>query len=261
MPVVTSYKQGTPCFVDLATKDEAGAVAFYGALFGWTDESMPMGPDQYYHMFSLRGSTVAGMYKLGAEMGDHPPYWATYIAVNNADEAGRRAADAGGKLQGEAVDVFDAGRMQLLQDPQGAFVALWQAKDHIGSQIANEPGSLAWHELVTTDSGAAADFYSKTLEVETARMPMPGMEYTLIKVDGREVAGIMDILPDMGPMPPHWGVYFAVDNTDAMAAKAESLGGKIMVPPQDIPDIGRFAVIQDPQGAVFNIIKLNNPPQ
>lgn len=201
MPVVTSYKQGTPCFVDLATKDEAGAVAFYGALFGWTDESMPMGPDQYYHMFSLRGSTVAGMYKLGAEMGDHPPYWATYIAVNNADEAGRRAADAGGKLQGEAVDVFDAGRMQLLQDPQGAFVALWQAKDHIGSQIANEPGSLAWHELVTTDSGAAADFYSKTLEVETARMPMPGMEYTLIKVAGREVAGIMDILPDMGRCP------------------------------------------------------------
>ncbi len=198
MPVVTSYKQGTPCWVDLATTDEAGAIAFYGGLFGWTEEAMPMGPDQYYHMFSLKGSTVAGMYKQGPEMGDHPPYWATYIAVDNADEAGQ--ARDGRRRQGGhgTVGRYDSGRMVMIQDPQGAFVALWQAKNHIGSQIVNEPGSVAWSELMTTDSNAAGEFYSKVLGVEAAKMPMPGMVYTLLKVDGHEVAGVMDIIAGDG---------------------------------------------------------------
>jgi predicted enzyme related to lactoylglutathione lyase len=259
MPIVTSYKQGTPSFVDLATTDEAGATKFYGDLFGWTAEAMPMGPDQYYHMFSLKGSTVAGMYKISPEMGNHPPYWATYITVENADEAGQRAVDAGGKLVMEAMDVFDAGRMVGIQDPQEAFVNLWQAKNHIGSQIVNEPGAVTWNELLTTDADAAGQFYSKVLGVEIDKMPMPGMEYTLMKVDGNMVGGIMNKTPEMGPVPSHWGVYFAVDDTDAMVKKAESLGAKVMVPPQDIPEVGRFAVLQDPQGAVFNIIKTNAP--
>jgi len=259
MPIVTSYKQGTPSFVDLATTDEAGATKFYGDLFGWTEEAMPMGPDQYYHMFSLKGSTVAGMYKISPEMGNHPPYWATYITVSNADEAGQRAVAAGGKLVMEAMDVFDAGRMVGIQDPQEAFVNLWQAKNHIGSQIVNEPGAVTWNELLTTDADAAGQFYSKVLGVEVEKMPMPGMEYTVIKVDGNMVGGIMNKTPEMGPVPSHWGVYFAVDDTDAMVKKAESLGAKVMVPPQDIPEVGRFAVLQDPQGAVFSIIKTNAP--
>jgi predicted enzyme related to lactoylglutathione lyase len=259
MPIVTSYKQGTPSFVDLATTDEAGAITFYSGLFGWTEQANPMGPDQYYHMFSLKGSVVAGMYKLGSEMGDHPPYWATYITVDNADEAGQRAVAAGGKLAMEPTDVFTFGRMVLIQDPQDAFVALWQPKDHIGSQIVNEPGAVTWNELLTSDADSAAQFYSKALGVEIEKMPMPGMEYTLIKVDGNMVAGIMNKTPEMGPVPSHWAVYFAVDDTDAMVKKAESLGAKVMVPPQDIPEVGRFAVLQDPQGAVFNIIKTNAP--
>lgn len=259
MPVVTSYKQGTPCFVDLATTDEAGAIKFYGDLFGWTEEAMPMGPDQYYHMFSLKGSTAAGMYKLSPEMGDHPPYWATYIAVDNADEAGQRATQAGGKQVMDPTDVFDAGRMVMIQDPQEAFVALWQANNHIGSQVVNEPGSVIWNELRTTDSAAAADFYGKVLGVTSQKVPMPGMEYTILNVGDRGVAGVMGITPEMGPMPPHWAVFFAVDDADAMTKKAESLGAKVIMPPQDIPEVGRFAVLQDPQGAFLNIIKVTNP--
>ncbi|MFN0071110.1 MAG: VOC family protein [Chloroflexota bacterium] len=260
MPVVTSYKQGTPSWVDLATTDEDGAVAFYGELFGWTDSKMPMGPDQYYHMFSLKENTAAGMYKMTPEMGEHPPYWATYITVENVDDAGQRAVAAGGKMVMEPHDVFDAGRMVMIQDPQGAFVALWQAKGHIGSQIVNEHGTLIWSELMTTDSAGAAEFYSKVLGIETGKMPGP-MDYTLIKVDGREVAGIMTITPEMGPMPSHWGVYFCADDVDASAAKAESLGGKIIMPAQDIPEVGRFAVIQDPQGAVFTLFKDASAPR
>jgi predicted enzyme related to lactoylglutathione lyase len=259
MSIVTSYKQGTPSYVDLATTDEAGAIAFYGGLFGWTEQASPMGPDQYYHSFLLNGHVAAGMYKLSPEMGDHPPYWATYITVDNVDEAAQRAVAAGGKVMMEATDVFDLGRMVLIQDPQEAFVALWQAKNHIGSQIVNEPGAVTWNELVTTDADAAGQFYSKVVGVEVEKVPMPGMDYTLIKVDGNMVGGIMNTTPEMGPVPSHWGVYFAVDDTDAMVKKAESLGAKVMVPPQDIPDVGRFAVLQDPQGAFFSILKTNPP--
>jgi predicted enzyme related to lactoylglutathione lyase len=260
MSIVTSYKQGTPAYVDLATTDEAGAIAFYGGLFGWTEQAHPMGPDQYYHRFLLKGSVVAGMYKIGPEMGDHPPYWGTYIAVDNVDEAGQRAVAAGGKLAMEPTDVFTYGRMVLVQDPQEAFIGLWQARDHIGSEIVNEPGSVVWNELLTSDADAAGQFYSKVLGVEVEKVAMPGMDYTLLKVGGNMVAGVMNKTPEMGPIPSHWAVYFAADDTDTMARKAESLGATIRVQPQDIPEVGRFAVLQDPQGAVFSIIKVNNPP-
>lgn len=256
MPVVTSYKQGTPSWVDLMTTDEAGALAFYSELFGWKDNPQEMGPGQYYHMMELKGSTAAAIFKQSPEMGDHPPFWQTYITVDNVDEAAERATAHGGKIVMPPMDVFDAGRMVCIQDPQGAFVQLWQTKTHIGSQIVGEHGALIWSELMTTDRAAAVEFYRKVLQVETGEMPGP-MEYSFLKVDGREVAGIMTLTPEMGPVPPHWGVYFGADNVDETAAKAQSLGGTVMVPPQDIPGIGRFAVIQDPQGAVFEVFKPN----
>ena len=85
---------------------------------------------------------------------------------------------------------------------------------------------------------------------------MPGpVDYTILKGGGTDVAGVMAITDEMGPVPPHWMVYFGIDDVDASTSKVESLGGSIMVPPADIPDIGRFAGLKDPQGAVFFIFK------
>ena len=117
-----------------------------------------------------------------------------------------------------------------------------------------ETGAIIWNELMTTDASAAVDFYKKTLGIDTGKMPGP-MDYTLVKAGGDDVAGIMAITPEMGEVPPHWGVYFGVDDVDAAVEKAKSLGGNVLVPPQDIPEIGRFAVLQDPQTAVFAIFK------
>lgn len=252
MPEVTSYKQGTPNWVDLATTDENAALAFYSALFGWTDESMPMGPDSFYHMESIKGKYVSALYKMGPEQAGMPTRWNTYIAVDNVDEAEKRSTEAGGTTVMPPMDVFDSGRMFMAQDPTGAFIAFWQAKQHIGAYLVNEPGAVIWNELMTSDAQKAAAYYVAVLQVETATMEEMG-GYTLIKVDGKEVAGIMTAPPEMGQVPPNWGVYFNTENVDESAKKAESLGGKILRPGSDIPGIGRFAVVQDPQGGVFQL--------
>src|SRR5215212_5209077 len=117
MSEVTSYKQGTPNWLDLATTDEKGALAFYSALFGWADEPAEMGPDSYYHMQNIRGKSVAALYKMGPEQTGMPTRWNTYIAVDNADEAEKRSTAAGGTTVLPPMDVFDSGRMFMAQDP------------------------------------------------------------------------------------------------------------------------------------------------
>jgi predicted enzyme related to lactoylglutathione lyase len=122
----------------------------------------------------------------------------------------------------------------------------------IGYRIMQEPGTVVWNELMTTDSKKAAAFYKAVLPADIAKMP-GSVDYTLIKVQDQQMAGIFQIMKEMGPMPPHWFVFFTVADVDKSAKKASSLKGKISMPPQDIPNVGRFAVLQDPQGAAFGL--------
>jgi len=149
------------------------------------------------------------------------------------------------------LGVMDAGRMAFVMDPSGAPVALWQANQHIGAGLVNEPGTVNWNELITTDPGAAA-FYQTVVGLTTSKMDMGAGEYTLFEANGQMVGGTTP--PQMPGMPNHWHVYFGVADADATVAKATELGGSVLVPPFDTP-VGRMAVIADPQGAVFSIIK------
>jgi predicted enzyme related to lactoylglutathione lyase len=115
-------------------------------------------------------------------------------------------------------------------------------------------GTFSWCELMTTDAAAAKDFYTRLFGWETEDMSMPGMTYTVVKAGGSGIGGIMAIPENAKGMPPAWGAYVTVDDVDASAKIAEKLGAKICVPPTDIPDVGRFCVIQDPQGATLNMI-------
>ena len=150
-------------------------------------------------------------------------------------------------------DVFEAGRMAFCQDPQGAFFAIWQAKEHIGARIKQEAGAMFWHELLTTDQRAALDFYVAALGVERGPV-MEQNQYHMLNAGGTEVAGVMQITPDMGEFPPHWSVYFGVENADESVAKAQSLGATVFVPATDIvpfegqPPIGRFSRHGGPAG-------------
>ncbi len=258
MPVRTSYAQGTPNWVDLQTTDQAAAKAFYAGLFGWAYDDQPMGEGAVYSMAKLGDQDVAAIAPQSPELAaaGAPPMWNTYIAVDSVDDAAAKVEAAGGQVAMAPFDVMDAGRMAFVLDPSGAAVALWQANQHIGSSLVNETGTVTWNELITTDP-AAAKFYEQVLGVTTSTMDMGTGEYTLFEVGGQMVGGSTP--PPMEGVPNHWHVYFAVDDADATAAKVTELGGSVMVAPFDSP-VGRMAVLADPQGAVFSIIKPATPP-
>lgn len=115
-------------------------------------------------------------------------------------------------------------------------------------------GMFSWFELQTTDVAAAKKFYSGLFGWKTEEMSMPGMEYTVVSAGGEESGGMMAIPPQAQGTPPFWGVYVSVDDVDATVKQAQTLGGAVVVPPMDIPQVGRFAVIKDPQGAVLSVI-------
>jgi len=249
------HAPGTFCWIELATTDGPAAKKFYGELFGWEASDSPVGPDMVYTMLRLNGKDVGALYQKGEKMKDVPTHWASYISVTNADEIVAKAKSLGGTILKEAFDVMDVGRMAVIADPTGAHFCIWQPKKHKGVGVKGEPNSLTWNELLTNDTARAKDFYTK-LFGWTAKSHGAPMEYTEFMLGDKAFAGMMQIQPQMGPIPPNWGIYFAVEDCDAMAQKATSLGARTFVPPTDIENVGRFSVIQDPQGAVFSIIKL-----
>jgi uncharacterized protein len=252
MTTRTSYAQGTPNWVDLQATDPQAAKAFYAGLFGWEFDDQPMPQGGAYSMAMLHGEPVAAVAPQSPEMkaAGAPAVWNTYLAVDSVDDAAARVEKAGGQLAMAPFDVMDAGRMAFVIDPSGAPVALWQASQHIGARLVNEPGTVTWNELITTDPKAAS-FYNEVLGMTTSTMDMGTGEYTLFKVGDDMVGGTTP--PQMPGMPNHWHVYFAVADADATAAKVTAQGGSILAEPFDTP-VGRIAVARDPQGAVFSFM-------
>jgi len=257
MPTATTHAVGTFNWPELATRDQAGAKKFYGALFGWQFNDTDMGPQGVYTIFTSEGKDVAALYTMdaGQSKTGMPPYWGTYITVENADATAAKAKTLGGAVLMEAFDVMDKGRMAVITDPQGATFCVWQGKTHNGIGVYGEPNSLGWTQLNATDTDAAKKFYTSLIGWKTQDDPMsgqPGFYTTWLKADGP--AGGMMAMPPGTPAPAHWLPYFAVTSVDAAAKKAESLGAKTFVPPTDIPGTGRFAVFADPQGATFAVV-------
>jgi predicted enzyme related to lactoylglutathione lyase len=255
----SSHVPGTFSWVELATTDQKAGVAFYRALFGWDVNEQPMGPDGIYSMFLLRGKEVAAGYSMRPEerQSGAPPHWNLYVTVAHVDETVKRAEGLGAKVFAPAFDVMDVGRMAVLQDPTGAVFQLWEPKKHIGAKILNEPGALCWSELATRDPKTAESFYTKLLGWTAKHGSADaGMEYTELSNQGQPGVGMLP-MPAQVPasVPSYWMPYFQVVDCDASTAKAKELGASVMVPPQDIPKTGRFAVLKDPQGAMFAVFK------
>ncbi len=257
MAEFTSYRHGTPCWVDVTTTDIEGTNAFYSGLFGWSTEEMPNAGG--YTMYSLRGKHVAAGSPPPPGGEGVPPHWTTYLASDDADETAEKVREAGGAVLMDPFDVFDSGRMTIAQDPTGAAFGIWQAGEHIGAELANEPGTLNWNQCQTDDPGRAAAFYADVFGYEVDEIDLGGGEpFRVLKVDGRGVAGVREHVPQMGNVPPHWSTVFQVADTDESVGKATELGGTVVMEPLDLPDIGRIAVLQDPVGAAFQVIE-NSP--
>ena len=255
MPEFTSYEAGTPSWVDHSTKDFEASNAFYGALFSWEadDQGEEMG---HYTLMRKAGKAVAGNMPAMGE--GQPSAWVTYVSVTSADETVELAKKAGAMVFVEPMDVSDIGRMAVFADPTGAAIGVWQPKSFIGAELANEAGAFAWNELNTRDLPASKEFYTNVFGWEPNDLDMGGMSYTEWKLGDKTIAGMMT-MPDMVPaeVPAHWLVYFGVDDTDATVSKATELGASTLVPPTDIPP-GRFAVLADPDGAAFAVIKMQS---
>ncbi len=250
---IDTYDHGVPSWVDLNTPNVAKASEFYGKLFGW---KIDVGPPEAggYAIASLRDRPVAG---IGPQQTPAPPIWTTYVNVDDADLVVKKAQENGGTVFVEPFDVMDAGRIAMFADPLGAVIALWQPNNHKGAGIVNEPNTYSWSELLTTDVEIAKRFYKAVFDWDTKTAGEGPGAYTEWKVGERSVGGMMLKPAEMpAEVPPHWSVYFAVEDAAAAVAQIEKLGGSIIMPPRDI-EPGIFAVVADAQGAVFQIIQLH----
>jgi len=262
---MTEFKEhqpGTFCYVELATSDPDAAGEFYHRMFGWTRSDMDMGEQGVYTHF-VRGEKVTGsMHKLTPDQAKAqvPPHWGLYITVNDVEAATAKAGELGGQALFGPFDVGGAGRMSVLQDPQGATFSLWQPKEHPGIHLRDENDTLCWSELMTTDTNGATAFYGGLLGWEAETSDTEGMrDYTSFRTgSGQPAAGMMAITEEMGPVPTHWLAYFQVADCAAYEEKAKGLGAKPIVPTTEIPNIGKFAIVHDPQGAVFGMFQSLN---
>ena len=256
MTEMTSYENGTPCWIDLGIPDVAKSAAFYSALFGWEVE---IGPAEmgHYSNAMVGGLPVAG---LADQQQPGMVFWTTYLAVDDLEATVAKVAPAGGTVIMEPMEVGPFGHMAVLLDPGGAQVSLWKAGEHIGAGRVNEPGTLCWNELTTRAVDESLAFYEAVVGLTGVKQDNPhGAYYEMQLPSGRTVGGLMPMEGDMWPpeLPNHWMVYFAVEDTDATAARCIELGGQAPVPPSDIPP-GRFAVLNDPDGAHFSVIRMND---
>lgn len=250
---MTGYRTGTPSWVDLGSPDPDAAAAFYSGLFGWTAEEGP--PEAMdYRICLLRGRPVAG---IGGAMEPGRPFWTTYLHTDDAETTAKAVNDNGGEVLLDPIDVLTVGRLAICTDPSGARFSLWEPRELIGAGLVNEPGAMTWHELATRDTDTAMRFYTSVFGWGAQAHGTP--EYTVWTLDGEPVAGMIR-MDEKWPadVPPHWMVYFATADVDVTAARAVELGGTVSVPATDI-EVGRFAVLNDPHGAVFSVITLKQP--
>jgi predicted enzyme related to lactoylglutathione lyase len=253
MPNVENQVPGSFCFVELAAADQNRAKDFYQPLLGWSHTDFPMGPDSFYTMFQLGGRDCAAAYTMREEeRSQAPPHWNLYIAVEDADATAQLATELGGTVIAPPFDVMDQGRMAVVQDPTGAFFCIWQAGQSIGIKVANDPGALCWADLNTPEPDRAKTFYEGLFGWSLT----PGQDesgYLHIQ-NGEEFIGGIPPAAQRNPyIPPHWLVYYLVDDVDASAAKAKLLGGAEHLAPMTMEGVGRMAVLADPQGASFAI--------
>ncbi len=261
MAIMNDYPAGAPCWFELGTTDQSAAKQFYTRLFGWSVFEAPIGPSEFYSMFKKNDRDVGAAYRLAPEMTGQgvPPHWMVYFAAPRTDESAGKVAQLGGTVVKPPFDVMDVGRMAVCKDPGGAMFCLWQSNRHKGAGVYGEENAVCWTELATRDATKAREFYTGLFGWDTkgsANMPTY-IEYT---VGGQPRGGLLP-MGDEWPkeVPSHWGIYFMVADCDGTAAKAKELGATLRHGPFSAPGVGRMAMLADPQGAGFSIIKLDQP--
>ncbi len=259
--ITTGFAPGSPCWLDLGAPDVRAAAAFYTAVLGWEYQSMGEGQEMEGGMFRKNGKIVAGLGKL-TEKGARPA-WMIYYSVTDADATTQTVQRAGGTVRVAPMDLDDWGRMAQYSDPLGGQFAVWQPGKNKGAELVDQPGSLSWTELYTSDAAASKEFYGATFGWQFNDMELPGGggTYTLITPAGlpaeRMHGGLMELPKEhltLANGRPYWHPVFAVPDCDAAVAKVTEHGGSVQMGPDDAEGVGRLAVCLDPSNADFVVL-------
>jgi predicted enzyme related to lactoylglutathione lyase len=248
---------GNFCWLEVNLEDPERGKRFYSELFGWRSEDIE-GPKGQYTMMKIGDDLAAGLLKMpeNAKRLNAPPHWIAYVAVSDVAEATRKAKSLGAQVLLEPIDV-GSGNLSVIADPTGAVLAFWKSVKPLGTFLWGEANTMCWAELTTTDPVTATRFYVEMFGWRPEVVSMGDIDYTLLHNDDRMIAGLMRQPPPMveAKAPSFWTVYFEVADCDATAKRAKQLGGDVVMPPTDIPGAARFAILKDPEGAAFAVIK------
>jgi uncharacterized protein len=251
-----THKEGTFCWVDLSTTDLEAAKKFYTELFGWTYMTHETSAMPYTTIFQGE-KAVAGLAELQAEvraMGV-PPHWMSYLTSKDVSKTLAAVKEAGGNVIMDTMPISDHGAMGIFQDPEGATLALWQPKSMDEELTRNIPGSCCWNEKGSHDSKESLEFYGKVFGWENETSKMSEVDYTVFKLDGKEIGG-MYIMPEfLKDIPSHWMPYFITENIEELIEKAKKLGGEVPMDIMQVEGVGKFCVVKDVQGAAFGVIQ------
>jgi hypothetical protein len=249
------------CWPELATTDLGPAKAFYGALLGWEAFDVPTAMGTYT-LFRIDGRDCAAAYAMNVEQRQQglPVQWRNYVKVASVDRAAEDVKRLGGSVVAGPFDVEGVGRMASVKDPAGVGFALWQDGAHKGVAAQGIPGAHCWTERMTRQPAAVKAFFSGLFGWTVKDKDDYGFTYTEFSCGATPVGGLMAMTgPEWEGVPDHFMQYFLVENCDASSARAAELGGKVCVPACDIPTVGRFAILDDPQGATFGILQPATP--
>ncbi|HEX3151108.1 MAG TPA: VOC family protein [Gemmataceae bacterium] len=247
-------KAGEFCWINMLTPQPDAARDFFGKLLGWTYFEMPgLG-----HGIKVGGEDIGGLFDLNGPQTPPglPPHIGVMVKVDSVDATCEKVKALGGSVK-MAFDIMGNLRMGSCVDPTGGHFDLWEPKQKHGTEVDSHlHGAPCWFETLTSDADRATKFYTELFGWQADVKSMPGYQYTVLNQGDMQVAGLMQISPEMGSFPSHWGVYFTVNDTDATAELAAKLGGNICLAPRDIPNVGRFAGIKSPQGVLFYVLKM-----
>jgi len=245
-----------PAWVELSSPDAEASRAFYARLFEW---EIDVADDPQYGGYGIARIGEQSTAGIGPKQSpDAPTAWGVYIGTDDVDSLAQLVTSAGGTVVAEPFDVGDQGRMAVFADPTGAVISAWQAAG-MRNWASHRPNAFSWAELNARGVDQAIPFYERVFGWTHKTTPgdSGAPDYTEFQVDGHSIAGAMEMNPQMpAGVPSYWGIYFDVEDVDDAYRRALAAGAQEMMAPQEFPG-GRFAIVSDPQGASFGLLKTN----
>jgi predicted enzyme related to lactoylglutathione lyase len=258
MPAIDTHAIGSFCWSELVTPDVDASLVFYGALFGWEPEEGDLGDASRYVRCNLNGRPVSAMVQMSEEELSFQiaPYWAAYTQVAQTEDILAKATELGGTQVEGPIQVPGAGTLGGIEGPDGARLCLWQPDGFSGCGWNREIGIAVWYELWTREPDASRDFYAGLLDWTAVQQDMGETTYTSFIKDGEGRAGLAEMTDAQADYPAQWMIYIAVANIDATLEAAQALDATVLMPPTELPSVGRMATLRDPQGGLFSVIQM-----